>query len=96
MESGELAAAVIHEALDSGDFNRLRQFEIRLEKELKPRYKGYKVAENWLSKAWLSDFLALRARKSKFLRDSLAEISTGTADPRMVFSLQGIIRSFFR
>jgi len=76
MESGELAAAVIHEALDSGDFNRLQEFPIRLEKELKPRYKGYNIAENWLSKAWLSDFLALRARKSKFLRDSLASIST--------------------
>ena len=44
METGELAAAVIHEALDSGDINRLREFPVRLEKDLRTRYLGFHVA----------------------------------------------------
>jgi len=94
--AGGIAAVVIHEALESGDFGRLRLFDIRLEQELKPRYVGYQIAQKWLSKVWLNDFVARRARKSKFLRDALSGISTETVDPRTIFSLRGIIKSFWK
>ena len=96
METGELAAEVIHEALDSEDMTRLRDFPIRLEKELKPRYLGYHIAQKWLSRAWVNDLVARRAVKSQFLRDSFAGINDETVDPRTVFSLRGIINSFLK
>jgi len=60
-----------------------------------PRYLGYKMAEKWLSKPWLNDFVARRAKKSKFLKDSLSGMITESIDPRAVFSVRGILKSFF-
>ena len=96
METGELAAEAIHHALDSGDFDRRKEFPVRLRKELKPRYAGYQAAENRNFKPWLNDFMARRAGKSQFLRDSLAGINSDTVDPRKVFSLRGVIKSFLK
>jgi flavin-dependent dehydrogenase len=96
METGELAAEVIHEALGSGDFARLREFPIRLDRELKPRYLGYQIAQKWLSRAWLNDLVARRTLKSQFLRDSFTGINDETVDPRTVFSLRGIIKSLLK
>ncbi len=96
METGELAAEIAHRALVSGDFNILREFPARLERELKPKFLGYRIAEEWLSRPWLNDFVARRIHKSKFLQDSVAGILNETVDPREIFSLRGIVRSFVR
>ena len=73
---------------------RLRRFPDRLEEELRFRYLGYEAAERWLSMPWLVDLVARRARTSKFLQEAIAEIINETADPRTVFSLGGMIKSF--
>jgi menaquinone-9 beta-reductase len=96
METAEVAAEVIDEALRSGDFSRLRWFPARLEKELRVRYLGYEAAERWLSMPWLVDLVARRARTSKFLQEAIAGIINETADPRTLFSLRGMIQSFCR
>jgi geranylgeranyl reductase family protein len=95
MESGELVAEVVHDAFESGDFSLLAQYPARLKTDLEPRYLGYKIAEKWLSKPWLNDFVARRVNKSKFLKNSLAGILTETIDPRTVYSVRGILKSFF-
>ncbi len=95
MESGELAAEVIHQALESNDFSRLSRYPERLKQELEPRYLGYKFGERWLARPWLADFLSRRAKKSKFLRDSMAGLITETVDPRTIFSVRGVLKSFF-
>lgn len=95
METGELAAEVIHEALDSGDLGRLREYPARLRKGLEPRYLAQQVADDWLSKAWLNDLVLRRARRSKYLTDSLTGILNESVDPRKVFSLYGMLRSFW-
>ncbi|MGH9341302.1 MAG: geranylgeranyl reductase family protein [Acidobacteriota bacterium] len=94
METGALAADLIHEALSTGDLSRLRSFPERLERDLRHRFLGYQMAEDWLSKAWLNDLLARRARKSTYIRNSLAGIINETSDPREIFSFKGIARSF--
>lgn len=94
METGELAAEVAHEALSSGDLSRLSEFPQRIERELKPKFLGYRIAENWFSKPWLNDFVARRIRSSRFLQELVAGIVNETVDPREVFSLRGILRSF--
>ena len=94
METGEIAAEVAHEALSSGELNRLSIFPHRIEHELKPKFLGYRIAENWFSRPWLNDFVARRIRSSRFLQDLVAGIVNETVDPREVFSLRGILRSF--
>jgi flavin-dependent dehydrogenase len=85
MESAEIAASVIHEAL-AGDHARLADLPDRLRSVLGPRYEGYRVAERWIARAWLTDLVALRVRSSVFLRRAAARVLDETADPRQVFS----------
>lgn len=94
METGEIAAEVAHEALASGDLSRLSEFPDRIERELKPKFLGYRIAENWFSRPWLNDFVARRIRSSRFLQELVAGIVNETVDPREVFSLRGMLRSF--
>jgi menaquinone-9 beta-reductase len=95
MESGEIAAEVVHEAIESNDFSRLSLYPKQLREKLGPRYQGYKIGERWVARPWLSDFLARRVQKSKFMQDSVADILTEAIDPRTLFSFRGIYRSFF-
>lgn len=95
METGELAASVIHAAFTEENFERLSEFPRQLEQELRPRYFGYQVAENWLSKAWLNDLVMRRAQNSTFLRDALTGVLAETIDPRTIFSVWGILKSFW-
>jgi flavin-dependent dehydrogenase len=95
METGELAAEVAHQALVDSDFEILNVFPERVERELKPKFLGYKIAEDWFSKPWLNDFVARRIRKSRFLQDAITGLVNETVDPRKIFSLGGILRSFF-
>ena len=94
METGELAADITDEALISGDMRRLGEFPHRIERELKPKFLGYSIAENWFSRPWLNDFVARRIQRSTFLQELVAGIINETVDPREVFSLSGILRSF--
>jgi geranylgeranyl reductase family protein len=96
METGEIAADVCHRALGSGDFSCLGEFPSRIERELRPKYLGYLLAEEWLSKPWLNDFVARRVRRSRYLQESIAGIVNETADPRETFSLRGVLRSFLK
>lgn len=96
METGELAASVIHKALTKRRNEYLQEFPRLLEEKLKPRYVGYRIAENWLAKAWLNDFMVRRARKSKLLRDAFTGILAETVDPRAIFSISGVLKSWWR
>jgi menaquinone-9 beta-reductase len=96
METAELAAEVIHDGLRSGDLSRLRKFSTQLEERLRFRYLGYEIAERGLSKPWLHDLVARRARTSRFLQESIAGIINETIDPRTVYSWRGVLQSFWR
>lgn len=96
METGELAASLADEALASNDYGRLREFPELLERELRPKYRGYQIAEDWFSKPWLNDFMARRISKSRFMQEAVAGLVNETVNPREIFSLRAIIRSFLR
>jgi menaquinone-9 beta-reductase len=96
METGELAAEVAHEALASSDMRRLESFPERLEKDLRHKFLSYQIAEDWFSKPWLNDFVARRISKSGFLQDAIAGLANETVDPRKIFSMRGILQSFWR
>ena len=95
MESGELAAEVIDEALRSGQLMQLRRFRTLVEKKLKPRYPSYAAAERWLAKFWLNDLVAHCLKRSKNLRNALAGVLHETTDPAAVFSLHGVVKSIW-
>jgi geranylgeranyl reductase family protein len=95
METGELAAEALHEALSADDPRRLDHFPATVKQVLGPKYLGYRAAERWVSRPWVTDLLARRARRSHFLRRALADILNETIDPRTVFSVGGLARSLF-
>lgn len=92
METGEMAAELIHEALDAGDEASLGLYPVRLERSLRPRYRAYELAERWFSRPWLNDWVVRRASGSARIRTRLAEIFSERADPDSVFSTWGMVR----
>jgi len=94
METGEMAAEIIDQAISTGNLALLEDFPRRLEHELKPKFIGYLIAESWFTRPWLTDFVAKRIRNSRVLQELVAGIVNETVDPREVFSLRGILRSF--
>jgi len=96
METGLIAADFIHDALANGGYDSFAQFGPAMKKKFNRKYQGFRIAQDWLSRGKLSDFLAKRVIKSKYLQDSLATIVSDMNDPRSVFSFKGVLRSFWR
>jgi flavin-dependent dehydrogenase len=95
MESGEIAARVLLEALGPGGLGRIADYPARIASELAPRYRGYRAAERWLSRPWIADLLARRTARSGYLTRATEGIFTESADPSEVFSLRGVLRSLW-
>ena len=95
METGELAAEVIDRSISHGNYSELNMFSSQVEQQLKPKYMGYRIAENWLSNAWLNDFLIKRANQSDYLKEAATGIITESIDPKEIFSLKGLAKSIF-
>ncbi len=96
MESGELAAEYVNKALDSGDLSVLKGYAQHLSDRLKPRYRAYRITQKWISKDWMLDYIFRRARKSDYFIEGLTGIISETHSPREVFSLPGIVKSFWK
>lgn len=92
METGEASAAVVQEALEREDPERLAGYPARIE-ALRPRYLGYELAERWLARPTLNDLVARRAARSRYMQRQLSGIINETADPAAVFSFRGFVRS---
>jgi flavin-dependent dehydrogenase len=74
METAEIAASVIHEALDAGDMGVLHRFRARLRGRLGRCYRKYRLTEALFARGWINDFLVRRARRSAFLRRVLVDL----------------------
>jgi menaquinone-9 beta-reductase len=94
MESGEIAAEAVSEAMDAGRIEDLCSFAARLEATLRPKYLSYKKAQAFLSRPWLNDLVFWRANRSRRLRGAFEGIIEETVDPREVFSLAAVAKSF--
>jgi geranylgeranyl reductase family protein len=95
MESGQLAAEVISKALESGDLSKLLPYDQQMESKFKTHYKGYRMAEKWLARPWLNDWLLYRFGKSKYAKEMLAGIIAETKNPHDIFSLKGVFKTFW-
>jgi flavin-dependent dehydrogenase len=95
MESGQLAAEVISKALESDDLSKLSQYGQQIESKFKTRYQGYRMAEKWMARPWLNDFMLAGFGKNKYAKDILAGIIAETRNPQELFSLKGILKTFW-
>jgi flavin-dependent dehydrogenase len=91
IETGELAAEQVVAALATDDPARLATFPDLLRDRLAPKYRGYRVAEAWLAKAWLGDFVARQVRRSPMLRQTAADIVSEAANPGRLFSWRRLL-----
>lgn len=96
METGLIAAQQIDEALIRDSIGPLSQIEVLLRRKLAPKYEGYRIAQRWISRPWLSDLLAARIKKSRTLRETTAGILNETTDPRQIFSWRSLAPSWSR
>jgi geranylgeranyl reductase family protein len=96
MESGQLAAEVISKALDADDLSMLSQYSQQIESKFNALYKGYRMAEKWLARPWLNDFILDRFGSSKYAQEILAGVIAETQSPQEIFSLKGILKTFFK
>lgn len=96
LETGEMAASAVHQYLTTGDRKFLDNYTFAINSQLKPKYKGFEIAQKWVSYSWLSDFMARRIKKSEYLQNACATCLTKKTDPREVYSLKGIISSFIK
>jgi len=92
METGEMAAEQVSAFLD-GDARALDAYAERVERDLRPRYHGYEVAQRWLARPWLNDLLSWRMRRGRWLREAAQGVVAETVDPARVFSWRGLLRS---
>jgi geranylgeranyl reductase family protein len=95
MESGQRAAEAVSAALDTDDLSKILHYGQQMESEFKNRYRGYRMAEKWLVRPWLNDFLLSRFGKSKYAKDILAGIIAETRNPQDLFSFKGILNTFW-
>jgi len=96
MESGQLAAEAISKALESGDLSKLSPYGQQIESKFKTHYQGYRIAEKWLARPWLNDFILNRFGKSRYAKEILAGVIAETKNPQDIFSLKGIIKTFWK
>jgi len=96
MESGQMAADAVNKALQSNDLSTLSQYGQKMESKFKTRYKGYRLAEKWLARPWLNDFLISRFGSSRYAREILAGVVAETKNPKDIFSCRGILKTFWK
>jgi flavin-dependent dehydrogenase len=95
MHSGRLAAEAIGVALVNEDVTALDDYPRQIQRQLAPAYRGYAVAQRWLSQPWLNDFMARRIKRSRYLQEQARDIMAETGDPRKLYAPASVIRSFF-
>ena len=95
METAEIAAAQIDEALRARDPTVLANYPSLLECHLAPRYDGYRAAERWIRWPRLTDFVARRVARSERLQRAAAGVLNETADPRQIFSARALVPALF-
>jgi geranylgeranyl reductase family protein len=96
METASLAARQVHEALEHSTKEPLHLYPSLVNKHLVPRYLGYRVAQRWIAKPWLSDLVAARIRTSRNLQRLAAGIIDEVTDPQDVFTWQTLFPRWTR
>lgn len=60
------------------------------------RFRAYRLAQEWLARPALSDFLAWRGNAGTYVAEQLRSLLQETADPRALFSIPGMLNALVR
>jgi flavin-dependent dehydrogenase len=97
LQSGIIAAEEMIAALDCGRPHAAGPaYSERLSRELGPSYKGYALAQKWLSRPWMHDIVVRRVDKSPFMRAAATGVIAGSARADQLFSVRNVVRSFWK
>jgi len=96
METGELAALTLDVALRHGQPGMLAAYARRIEREVRPRFAGYRQAAAWMAHPRVADLVFRRSARSPWLRAQAEAILTEVVDPAAVFNVKGLLGSLLR
>jgi flavin-dependent dehydrogenase len=94
LQSGMLAARCIVDANESSDAANAA-YEKALASRFGAQYRGYKIAQDWLSSPAICNFVTHRAEKGRYAKQKLREILAETTDPTALFSVRGMLKAAF-
>jgi geranylgeranyl reductase family protein len=94
IESGIIAARILDGS--SGSEARCRvhvSYANEIRRAFDSRFAAYRIAERWLSRPWLLNWLTQRANAGRFVKRELERLIAETGDPSRLFSTTGLIRA---
>ncbi|MSS71405.1 MAG: hypothetical protein EXS64_07935 [Candidatus Latescibacteria bacterium] len=96
LESAEVAAEVITEAVYQGDFSShfLLKYKFLMGARFGRRYRSYASAQRWAKYPFILNFVSDRVRKNVVLRRRIESILDEKQDPTEIFSLWGLVKAF--
>ena len=94
LQSGIVAGEQAAAALKHDDAAPVRTYATRIRAELSASYEGYAVAQKWLRRPWMYDFLVNRIDRSPYFRAMATGILTGASSPGSLFSASSVLRSY--
>ena len=96
IESGMIAGEVLsHSACDSRAAREAaaNAYAATIRARFSSRFRAYRLAQEWLARPALSDFLAWRGNAGKYVAEQLRSLLQESADPRALFSLFGVLKA---
>jgi flavin-dependent dehydrogenase len=96
MRTGELAAAAVGAVLENGEREHLKEYSMAIESHLRSRHDGFEYAQKWVSRPWLNDFMARRVKRSDYLQEACSRFIADSGDPRIIYSLPAVLKSFWK
>jgi len=92
METAEITAEAVEVALESGSLSHLEEIPEHIDECLKPRYRGYEIAQQWMTSPWFLDLVAWRGQSSTRVQEALAEVINEEIYLQEALSWKGFIR----
>ncbi len=96
IESGIIAAELVADALSGAAHDRHAvsdAYATKLRSEFGERFYAYSLAQRWLARPAIADFVAWRANRGERVRRQLEALLAETEDPRVLFSVTGMLKS---
>jgi flavin-dependent dehydrogenase len=99
IESGMIAAESISAAFSTSLRDKsaiAHAYAQRIVSHFEDRFGAYRLAQGWLASPMIANFLAWRANSGDYVRTQMEALLNETADPRVLFSAGGLLRSLSR
>lgn len=99
VESGTIAGEILSRTSAASEVETdaaARDYAATIRTRFDARFRAYRLAQAWLSRPALSDFLAWRASAGTYVGEQLQLLLLETTDPRALFSPAGMLKALIR